>query len=341
MDDLKMLRDLGRDLEHEPPASLARQRDRMYGRRRGVLSRPKGWLALGVAAAVTASALLVPQLLLDGDARNLVILDDPGVVREPEPLGDVNILVLGSDRRTDRKDRAARSDTIIVAHIPAAGGEAKMASIPRDLLADVPECEGPDGETVPGSRTRIGEAFTAGGAECSRRAVEKLSGITFDHTVVFDFRAFTKAVDAVGGVEVEIPVDVGVPGTESWLPKGTRTLSGEEALAYVRARRGLGDGSDLARIQRQQEFMAALAEKAEPLLRDPAKALRLAKAVAPALDADESLTPGLLMRIADALRRSGGPALDFSTVPYESAPDDRLQIIMKQPEADRLWRTFR
>ncbi|WP_157963558.1 LCP family protein [Actinocorallia populi] len=343
MDDLQMLRDLGRDLEHEPPASLVRQRERMYGRRTGRPSRPKSWLVLGVAAAVTASALLVPRLLFHNETGHLNVLDDPGTVEGTKPDQDVNILLLGSDRRAGRntEKEAARSDTIIVAHVPADGRGVKVVSIPRDTLVDVPDCRDRDGRTVPGGRSVISRAFTTGGAECARRTVENLAGITLDHTVVFGFDAFKRAVDAVGGVEVDVKVDMEDPKAKLSLSRGLQTLRGEQALAYARARYNLGDGSDLGRIARQQELMTAILKKVKPQLGDLAKISKLVDAVAPLLSADEKLTSDVVLRIISTFARSDNRTVAFATAPWEPAPDDPNRLVLKQPDAERLWQSLR
>ncbi|GAA0939319.1 LCP family protein [Actinocorallia libanotica] len=342
MDDLKMLRDLGRDLEHEPPASLAHQRDRMYGRRPARLTRPKSWLVLGVAAAVTASALLAPRLLLDSETGHQNVLKAPAA--EPKPTKDVNLLLLGSDQRAGRnaKKESARSDTIIVAHVPVSGSGVKMISIPRDTLVDVPDCVDRSGRKVPGRRTAINQAFSTGGAECSRRTVENLTGITLDHTIVFGFQTFKKLVDAIGGVKLALANEVVIdPETGKTLPQGTSTLNGEEALGYVRARHGLGDGSDLERIKRQQKLMAALLEKAEPYLDDPAQLAKLANGIVPALDADPAPSLSMTVEIFRTFARSDDRTVAFSTAPWEPAPEDPNRLVLKQPDAENLWRTLR
>lgn len=336
MDDLKMLRDLGRDLEHEPPASLVRQRERMYGRRRRALSRPKNWLVLGAAAAVTASALLVPRLLfgLEPELREKAEPAESTKLTE-----DVNILVLGSDHRDGRNGERidARSDTILVAHLSAEGRGAEVVSIPRDTLVDLPDCTTPEGRTVPGGRAAINTAFTIGGADCTRKAVERLSGLRLDHTVVFGFEAFKKAVDALGGVEITVTEKVDDPKAHLKLRKGRQTLTGEQALAYARVRYGLGDGSDLGRIERQQKLMAALVEKARSRMDDPVRLAKAARAVVSALEADSDLTAPALLRIIDAFARSEHRKIDFHTMPWKPAPEAPGRLVPRQPQADRLW----
>ncbi|MEV6864983.1 hypothetical protein AB0M44_28735 [Streptosporangium subroseum] len=86
MDDLKMLRDLGRDLEHDPPATLAHQRRRLLGASTGTGSRwTRHWTMLGLIAAATAAVALVPALFLGGNPRPFLGGDSRSV---PAPVGD-------------------------------------------------------------------------------------------------------------------------------------------------------------------------------------------------------------------------------------------------------------
>jgi anionic cell wall polymer biosynthesis LytR-Cps2A-Psr (LCP) family protein len=85
--------------------------------------------------------------------------------------------------------------------------------------------------------------------------------VRVDDYIVVDFGSFQDMVDAVDGVEVCVPEDIDSSEYGITIPAGTRTLNGKEALAYVRVRHGVGDGSDIGRIKRQQAFIAALVEK--------------------------------------------------------------------------------
>ena len=105
------------------------------------------------------------------------------------------------------------------------------------------------------------EAYSFGGPACTIQQFEQITGIHIDHYVVVDFGSFKGMVDAVDGVEVCVPEDIDSSEYGITIKKGTRTLDGKEALAYVRVRHGVGDGSDIGRIKRQQAFIGALVAK--------------------------------------------------------------------------------
>ena len=104
-------------------------------------------------------------------------------------------------------------------------------------------------------------AYSYGGPACTIQQFEQTTGVRIDNYVVVDFGSFQDMVDAVDGVEVCVPEDIDSSEYGITIPAGTRTLNGKEALAYVRVRHGVGDGSDIGRIKRQQAFIAALIEK--------------------------------------------------------------------------------
>jgi LCP family protein required for cell wall assembly len=127
-----------------------------------------------------------------------------------------------------------RADTLML--IRAGGAAFRKLSIPRDSYAEIP------GE----SPTKINAAFSFGGAAAEIKAVEGFLGIQIDHVAIVDFTGFEKLIDAVGGVEVNVPhklcADIsggaggGQGGVSLHLAKGENTLDGEKALAYSRVR---------------------------------------------------------------------------------------------------------
>ena len=105
------------------------------------------------------------------------------------------------------------------------------------------------------------EAFSAGGPACTIKTVEALTKVRIDNYIVVDFTGFKDMVDALGGVKVCLPYAVNDPQSHLDLEAGTHTVRGQQALAYVRTRHGLGDGSDLSRIDRQQAFLGSMVSK--------------------------------------------------------------------------------
>src|SRR5262249_4335570 len=120
--------------------------------------------------------------------------------------------------------------------IRAGGGAFRKLSIPRDSYAEIP------GQ----SPQKINAAFAYGGAKAQIEAVESFLGIKVDHVAIVDFTGFEKLIDAVGGIEVNVPhklcADIaggaghGQGGVSLRLAKGWNTLDGEKALAYARVR---------------------------------------------------------------------------------------------------------
>ena len=160
------------------------------------------------------------------------------------------------------KEAGGGSDTTILFHLSADRESAYGVSIPRDSLVDRPDCKTENGDTIPGaSNVMWNAAYSYGGPACTIQQFEQTTGVRIDNYVVVDFGSFQQMVDAVDGVEVCVPEDIDSSEYGITIPAGTRTLNGKEALAYVRVRHGVGDGSDIGRIKRQQAFIGALVAK--------------------------------------------------------------------------------
>ncbi|OPF77212.1 LytR family transcriptional regulator [Streptomyces antioxidans] len=262
-----------------------------------------------------------------------------------------NILLLGSDDRGGegngkygRDSGTQRSDTTILLHLQAGGKGATAVSIPRDLMVDIPACDGPDGERVQARFAQFNWAFEAGGAACSIRTVEKLTGIRVDHHMIVDFSGFKRLVNAVGGVEMCLKEPVDDADAHLKLPAGRQVLHGEQALGYVRARYSIGDGSDTERIGRQQEFMGSLVKKVQSngVLLNPAKLYPVLSAATSSLTTD----PGLdslkdLYALARGVRDIPRDEIRFLTIPRQPYAYDKNRDELVQPDADRLFRRLR
>ncbi|MFJ5841793.1 LCP family protein [Streptomyces shenzhenensis] len=297
------------------------------------------------------------QLRLNGNIRTF----DGNGLSEDRPdarssKGE-NVLIIGSDARNDgnsalgggHQDDTGRSDTVLLLHIPADRRHAVAVSIPRDTLVTIPPCRLPDGTwTKARTNAMFNAAFSVGQTEkgnpaCTQNTVEQLTGLHVDHTLVVDFKGFAAVTDVVGGVRVCVPNDVYAKdldpnrGTQGELlfRKGEQTVSGQRALDYVRIRHGIGDGSDMGRIKRQQAFVAGLVKKVKSDGLTPAKLLPLADAVTKSMTVDRGLgTAHKLISFAMSLKDIDLHDTKFVTVPwrYQGA---RIAIV--QPDADRLW----
>ncbi|GAA0551346.1 hypothetical protein GCM10009546_11670 [Actinomadura livida] len=290
---------------------------------------------LGAVAAVTAAAILLPMLAFH-DRRT----EPAAGTSAPAAAGPLNVLVIGSDARRD--GYPTRADTLMLVHVPAGRKNVRVVSIPRDSLVTLADCANPRGKGVPVGPVPIGSAFTQGGAACTLKTVERLTRVRIDQTAVIGFGGFRRMVDALGGVEMTLPAPVADPAAGLRLPAGTQVLDGRQALAYVRARRGLGDGSDLSRIERQQMFMAALARRMRAHQRDNRLLFgRFLAAAAVSVETVPRLDVGGLRALADTFARTGADDVEFRTVPVRPAAADPSRLVWDAEAAERLFAPFR
>jgi len=188
-----------------------------------------------------------------------------------ERRGTATLLVLGLDRRGAE---VARSDTILLIRVGPVGGGTTLLSIPRDLWVSIPQ----RGEDRINAAYAWGDLTNGDGASLARRTVEQSFGLPVDRVAVVDFACFQQAVDAAGGVTVDVParlVDERYPADDGTttvvvFEPGRQTLSGSRALQYARIR---SPDSDFGRIRRQHQVAAALAAR----LHDPIVSLRVAQ----------------------------------------------------------------
>ena len=247
-----------------------------------------------------------------------------------------NILLIGSDiavRRRQRRVRPGhggtqRSDTTILLHLAADRQSATAVSLPRDLMVDDPEL--PAGRTARRTGPQFAQfnwAFEVGGAACTIRTVEKLTGIRIDHHMVVDFSGFKEMVDAVDGVEVCLDgADRRQGRAAASCPPGRQKLDGEQALGYVRARKSLGDGSDTERMDRQQQFLGALVKKVQSngVLLNPARLYPVLDAATSSLTTDPGLAScAELYDLVRGMRDIPTEQVQFLTVPRQPYAYDR------------------
>ncbi len=278
--------------------------------------------------------------------------DRPTVAPATAQKGPVNILVMGSDNRDAPGDHidnltgiGQRSDTTILLHLSGDRRRAYGVSVPRDSLVDRPSCLADDGTPIsaPAPAVMWNDAFNLGGAGCTARQFEQLTGIRIDHYVVVDFAAFEGMVDAVGGVEVCIPAPIVDPKHGINIAAGTRRLTGRTALDYVRARYTIGDKSDLGREKRQQAFVASMFRQvlSANTLADPLAVTRFLDSATKSLTLDQDL--GNLRRLGALgyeFRHIGLSRIQFLTTPVEDYPANRAHVQWTAAAAT-LWQALR
>ncbi|PRW62463.1 LCP family protein, partial [Actinopolyspora mortivallis] len=289
---------------------------------------------------------------------------DSASIQNPEMQeGDLNFLLIGSDTRegAERGDdvgtaetvAGARSDTTMIAHIPADRSRVVVVSIPRDLEIDIPAdtCAAWDaatGEytdsTVPArNNVKFNAVYAEGGPQCVTKKVQQLSGLEITNFLGINFQGFKSMVDAVGGVRIctnkpLIDRELGpVLETAGW-----HELGGQQALQYVRARKVVGDATaDYGRMERQQMFLSALLRKmtSADVLLSPGKLNDLANAVI-SNTFGENVDSGKLIALGNSLEGLDPEKVTFVTVPTTGESNARGNEVLRESAAHSLFRAI-
>ncbi|MBB5805928.1 LCP family protein required for cell wall assembly [Saccharothrix ecbatanensis] len=274
----------------------------------------------------------------------LTVLSD---VPNAPPVADgaTDILLVGSDSRTDAQGRplpdavlrqlrteatdTLNTDTIIIMRLPHDGSKARAVSIPRDTYVPIPDI----GSDKINSAYGLTKFFTMQrlqsegvsdvterskrGDQAGRRAlvqvVQELTGVRVDHYAEINLYGFYLLTEVIGGVEVCLKQATSDPDSGANFRAGVQTISGSDALAFVRQRKGIPNG-DLGRITRQQVFMAAAASKlmSAGTFTDPARLSGLLDAVSKSIVVDEKLD---LTTFAGEAGGLAGGTVEFATIP--------------------------
>ena len=252
--------------------------------------------------------------------------------RPDKPSTALNYLLVGSDTRegltkeqsrllrvgTTQAAAGARSDTMLLVHISKARDKATIISIPRDSLVTIPEhVSSLNKKTiVPAALGKINAAFAWGGAPLLIQTIELETNVKIDHYIEIGFAGFAGMVDALGGIEVCTKKDIDDPKSHLVLSAGIHTLSGIEALKYVRTRDFDGMG-DLGRMQRQQQFMSAVLRKVTStgVLLNPIKLLNFFNAAIATVQTDSQLNRNDLITLAKQLKNLSPTKVRTLTIP--------------------------
>lgn len=225
--------------------------------------------------------------------------------------GGVNLLLVGSDSRVGQGNLYGNTDGVLndvtmLLHISQDHSSASVVSFPRDMVVPIPSCpDGQGGSYSAMSARPINEALSYGGLACVQLTVEALTGLKIPFGAEVQFNGVVEMSNALGGVPVCVASPIADPYTQTYLDAGTHTLSGEDALQFLRTRHGVGDGSDLGRISSQQVFLSALVRtiKSNDTLTDVTKLYGLAKAAGQNMSLSQSLASmDTMVSIALALK---------------------------------------
>ncbi|WP_328356913.1 LCP family protein [Streptomyces sp. NBC_00445] len=324
-----------------------RRRKPRGNRRKGLLVT--AWVAGGIVV-LGGTGVGYVYFKLNGNLKSVDIDQALGTDRPTKAdNGSENILVLGSDTRSGSNqklgggadDGSARSDTAMIVHVYKGHKKASVVSIPRDTLIDRPECTDTDGDTHDAATdVMFNSAYTTGGAACAVKTVESLTDLRMDHYLEVDFSGFQKLIDELGGVKVTTSKAIDDPDSHLDLAAGTHQLTGEQALGLVRTRHGVGDGSDLGRIQLQQAFIKALVEQIKDvgLFTNPKKLYDLADTATNAVTTDSDLgSVNSLMSFASGLKSISAKNMHMVTMPVQYDPADGNRVLVDDTKAQQVW----
>jgi len=256
--------------------------------------------------------------------------------------GGFNVLVVGADNAAEQgqeygdRGSAVLNDVNIVFHVAADHKSAVVLSLPRDLVIPQPACVDPEtGEEFSAVAAQpLNTAFQRGGLGCAVATVEDLTGLDIPYAATFTFAGTVAMSDAVGGVPICLDSAILDPSSGLDLPAGITNVSGQQALAYLRTRDKIGDGSDLARISSQQAYMSSLMRvmKSSDTLGDASKVTQLAAAAAEHIRLSESLADLTTMAsMATTLKDLDLSALLFVQYPNVTDPDNPNKVV---PDAE-------
>jgi LCP family protein required for cell wall assembly len=329
------------------------------GRRKRKQAKPRKKIlkATGISlAVVVAAGSLGAWALYEHFNGNINAVDIAGGSDGFKKDQAFNVLVIGTDKRIGAgnegygdKDSPGHADTTILFHVSKDRTNATAVSIPRDLMTSIPDCptKMPDGteKVVPGQQnvrfnTSLGQFDRDPG--CTMRTVKEITGLTVDHFMMVDFNAVKTLTTAVGGVDVCVAKDVDDPDSHLKLTKGTHTIEGEQALAFVRTRHSFGNESDLSRIETQQQFLASMIRKmkSSDTLTDMGKLYKLADAATKALTVDSGIASiGQLKSMATELAEVDPKNITFTTLPVIDNPAEPrpITVVVNEAKAEPLF----
>lgn len=246
-------------------------------------------LAVALVSGASIAAVAFNSIYSKRDVVALV-----GETQGPPPQigaieGGFNILIVGSDRRagqngiggSEEEETSELNDVNILLHVSQDQTNATVISFPRDLVVGIPECVDEEGDTKGYSTEPLNVALFYGGLPCVAQTISELTGLPIQFAGEITFQGVIAMSDAIGGVDVCVTAPINDPYTGLNIPTaGVHNLKGEFALAFLRSRHGVGDGSDLTRISSQQVYLSALVRslKSSETLGDTKKLYDLASA---------------------------------------------------------------
>ncbi len=334
--------------------------------RHGRLRKNGPWGTIAKFVAATLAVVLVSGASVGAIAFNSIyskrtVVTLVSETEGPPPQigaipGGFNILIVGSDTRegqggvggTEDDASGNLNDVNILLHVSQDQTNAVAISFPRDMVVGIPECTWQDGsgDTKGYSTEPLNVALYYGGLPCAVQTIELLTGLPIQFAGEITFQGVISMTDAIGGVDVCTTGPMYDPYTGIDLPSaGTWNLVGPSALAFLRSRHGVGDGSDLTRISSQQVYLSSLVRtlKSGETLGDVKKLYNLANAAVSNMTLSAGLAdPSTMVSIALALKdiplervmfvqypgRTGGEGIYAGKVRPDTATGDAMMALI-------------
>lgn len=199
--------------------------------------------------SVIIFTLIYLGIFLKNDAPPVFSSDDKGDY--------INFLLLGVDSKDVSQGGNTRSDTMMLFNVNKSTGNINILSIPRDTRVSI------EGRKY---QEKINHAYAYGGPELALSTTSNLLGIDLEYYVVVDYNFVNEFVELIGGVEVDVPVDMQYTDSAADPPlvidlkAGMQTLDGDGSLQFLRYRSYAS--ADIGRIGAQQNFMKAMISQA-------------------------------------------------------------------------------
>ncbi len=303
-------------------------------------------LLIVILAALAKPALDIVSKILIGPRMVASFLSNPEAVLSSHE-GRTNLLILGASG--GEHEGADLTDTMIFVSVDLRSGDVAMLSIPRDIWLDSL------GAKI-NTAYHYGEEKSPGsGFVMAKDAVYQITGQPIDYTILIDFTGFVKAIDLVGGVEVNVERgftdrQYPVPGKENddcqgdkdykcryetiSFEKGLQHMNGETALKFVRSRHAEGEeGTDFARSARQQKVILALKDKilSTQTLFSPTKLLALKQTLAQHVKMDEDLSEDEMAGFGNLFWRFVRGNNTMRTLTLDTGTDENPGFLINPP----------
>lgn len=257
--------------------------------------------------AFITTIIVVLILALAGVAGYFYFLGNEDEDKLDQDGEDLQFLMLGVDSLDSRKADNARSDTIMLVNVDGKTKKVNIISIPRDTYTKIKGYK----------KTKINHSFKYGGSELTLDTVNRLLGTDIKYYVTVDYRFVEDVVNKIGGVTVDVPIDMNYedptadPPLKIDIKEGRQTLNGHDAVGFLRYREGYKN-ADLERVKAQQQFMSALLSK----MKEPMTLIKAPLLIGSYVNYSENNIPvKKLIKVAVNMRGIGSEDIRTNTLP--------------------------